>query len=59
MICKFGIDVKIIPLRAKRVGEFFEIKHKKLHPPFNIGPFWAVWQAPVFPKNGPRSVVSV
>ena len=26
---------------------------------FNIGPFWAVWQAPIFPKNGPCSVVSV
>ena len=26
---------------------------------FNIGPFWAVLQAPVFPKNNPCSVVSV
>ena len=77
----------VIPLRAKRVGEFIEIRTKKnfTHPYteypwvsltlwlchsvaiffvkltllnifdqnfFRIGPFWAVWQQPVF-TNGP------
>ena len=28
-----GKGYKIIPLRAKRVGEFIEIRHKKFHPP--------------------------
>ena len=50
-----NISIFFIKMTPIEIGFQTNLVKKK----FNIGPFWAIWQAPVFPKNGPRSVVSV